>query len=250
VADGGEVKALPGHGDNRNAVVVSLCDYSGNWPQPWNDIGGHTVLLYDLKHGDDLTRIRPADISYDIRRVIGEWGWSMAAVLAAPLCTAFTKAAALHWARQDADGTTEACVNLVGACLDVIDYLHPQVWALENPRGRIQKLVPRVGAKAFEFDPCDYAGYVPQPEVEPTQESDVHTLLACNRYTKMTAIWGNCRKPPALPLDPIVFTTADGKKRGSAVWWKLGGKSARTKELRSTTPMGFARAFYSVNGCG
>jgi hypothetical protein len=50
-------------------------------------------------------------------------------------------------------------------------------------------------------------------------------------------------------LAPIIYTTKTGK-RGGAIWAKLGGKSERTKEIRSTTPMGFARAFYSANECG
>jgi hypothetical protein len=35
---------------------------------------------------------------------------------------------------------------------------------------------------------------------------------------------------------------------GQGSWlMKLGGKSEKTKELRSMTPMGFAYAFYEVN---
>lgn len=245
------MKLLEGFGPNKHRVVISLCDYSGHWPMPWH-AAGHTVLLYDLKHGDDVTKLTPKMVRERVAVVLDiPFGdEEIECVLCAPLCTAFTKAAALHWKRHDADGTTDRCVQLCDACLNLVEALEPRVWALENPRGRIQQLCPRVGPKAFEFDPCDYAGYVEQPLVEPTQDSDVETLLACNRYTKMTAIWGRCKKPPVKRLPPIVFTTSDGSKRGSVVWWKLGGKSERTKEIRSTTPMGFACAFYSANGCG
>ena len=36
-------------------------------------------------------------------------------------------------------------------------------------------------------------------------------------------------------------------KRGSWQWAKLGGKSERTKRLRSQTPRGFALAFAEAN---
>lgn len=39
-----------------------------------------------------------------------------------------------------------------------------------------------------------------------------------------------------------MYETKNGK-RGSWMWANLGGKSERTKELRSITPMGFSRAF-------
>ena len=41
------------------------------------------------------------------------------------------------------------------------------------------------------------------------------------------------------PGDRVVYRTPQGQK--------LGGKSERTKELRSMTPMGFARAFCAAN---
>lgn len=40
----------------------------------------------------------------------------------------------------------------------------------------------------------------------------------------------------------------DGRKQGSYIQlW--GGKSERTKELRSVTPSGFSKAFYESNKC-
>ncbi len=45
-------------------------------------------------------------------------------------------------------------------------------------------------------------------------------------------------------VQPHVVTTPSGKS-GSWLWAKLGGKTERTKELRSVTPQGFALAFAS-----
>jgi hypothetical protein len=247
------MKVLEGFGPNRNRVVVSLCDYSGNWPRPWHE-AGHTVLLYDLKHGDDVTETAVSRIGFDVWNTLRPAGDGSSirieCVLAAPLCTAFTSAAALHWARHDADGTTETCVNLANACVDLIEALAPRVWALENPRGRIAQLVPRLAAvQNFEFNPCDFAGYLHETLLLVTAEDPVEKVMASNRYTKRTRIWGRYVWPARKHVAPIVYTTATGKS-GGVVWAKLGGKSDRTKEIRSMTPMGFARAFHSANGCG
>ncbi len=57
--------------------------------------------------------------------------------------------------------------------------------------------------------------------------------------------------PPKLtvPLAPLVeFDRANGTiVRGSKQWGKLGGKSAKTKQIRSETPRGFAKAVFLHN---
>jgi hypothetical protein len=48
------------------------------------------------------------------------------------------------------------------------------------------------------------------------------------------------------PREPVFYTD----KKGRRLSWlaaKLGGKSERTKELRSKTPVGFSRAFAKAN---
>lgn len=243
------MKAFEGRYPLRPLVVLSLCDYSGNWPRPWHE-AGHTVLCYDLKHGDDLTQLTTESIGWDIWNTVRPAGAGssirVAAVLSAPLCTAFTNAAALHRAAHELDGTTQKCVALAEACCRIRDHFKPDVSALENPRGRIAKLVPAVGPKQFEFHPYQYAGYLDASLLEVTHEDDVHKVMASNRYEKQTAIYGQCIKPEEKSVPPLVYRTATGKK-GGVIWAKLGGKSERTKEIRSTTPMGFAKAFYLAN---
>lgn len=99
-------------------------------------------------------------------------------------------------------------------------------WALENPVGRLPKLIPEIG-KPWYFHPHEYAGYAPDPEKD--------------RYTKKTGIWGPVKRPQPKSLEPIRVCS-----QGSWLM-KLGGKSERTKELRSVTPLGFSRAFFEAN---
>ncbi len=102
----------------------------------------------------------------------------------------------------------------------------PQWWALENPVGRLPKLFPKsLGPAKMWFHPCDHG----------------------DPYTKKTGLWGDFTTfGPSDPVEPIMYTDKNGK-RGSWYWAKLGGKSDRTKELRSNTPPGFARAFKRAN---
>lgn len=76
----------------------------------------------------------------------------------------------------------------------------------------------------MNFHPCDYAGYLDNP--------------ANDLYTKRTLLWGEFREPEKKWLYPV-----DGTKLNLM----YGGKSDRTKEMRSITPQGFAQAFYKAN---
>lgn len=243
------MKVMEGGGEHRHEVVLSLCDYSGNWPEPWWFEKGHTVVCLDKKHGDDLLRMTPFHVSMLLAGLVDSRSrMYVRAILAAPLCTAFTGAAALHWKRHDEDGTTAECVALANACIDIIEWFQPRTWALENPRGRIEQLVPRLaGKKRLEFNPCDFAGYLAPAALDVTADSPAEAVLASNRYTKRTCLWGEFKPLTPKRVEPIVYETATGK-RGGVVWAKFGGKSERTKEIRSRTPMGFALAFQSANG--
>lgn len=65
-------------------------------------------------------------------------------------------------------------------------------------------------------------------------------------YTKKTAIWhGNGfiepKRNPLSDNEGVMFFWG---------WRWLGGKSAKTKQLRSLTPRGFARAVFMANHDG
>ena len=65
-------------------------------------------------------------------------------------------------------------------------------------------------------------------------------------YDPQPGLWGRFNMPEPRPVEPVMLTDSKGN-RGSWMWLKLGGKSERTKELRSATPMGFAKAFKEAN---
>lgn len=200
-------------------LVLSLFDRSGAWPRPYAD-DGHSVITVDLAPSLPGTMyVNREHVRCDIRGIGSHgYGWQDARVcLIAPPCTHFSSSGARWWAEKDRDGRTAADVALVSAALLFVSHSRPPIWALENPTGRIERLVPELqGLRLHSFDPCDYG----------------------DPWTKRTHLWG--RFNPNLPKTPVPASEFWG-------WRKLGGKSERTKILRSITPSGFAKAFHAAN---
>jgi hypothetical protein len=194
-------------------VILSLFDYSGRWSKPYRDNAEYDVHQVDIKLGINLLELQIEDLPFD--NVYG--------ILAAPPCTDFAGSGAQYWKIKDEDGRTTESLRLIDKTLELVGYYNPAFWVLENPVGRLPTLRPVLG-KPFYFNPNEFAGYSPEPGRD------------C--YTKKTGIWGKFIKPEKLPL-PV-------STEGSWIM-KLGGKSERTKELRSMTPLGFAYAFYKYN---
>lgn len=195
-------------------LILSLFDHSGVWSGPYLR-AGYDVVRVDLKDGCDIMK-------FDYRYYVSG---TVHGVLAAPPCTDYTISGARWWPKKDADGSTEASNKLVSRTLAIIRHLKPTFWALENPVGRLPKLFPALGQALLVWQPWWYG----------------------DPYTKRTCLWG--RFNPNLKrneVEPVMYEGANGK-RGSWMWAKLGGKSDRTKELRSVTPPGFARAFFEAN---
>lgn len=136
-------------------------------------------------------------------------------ILAAPPCTDFALSGSRYFAQKDADGTTAKSIALVERTMDIVDHHKPKFWVAENPMSRIHKLCPRLGELKLRFNPYDYG----------------------DPYQKMTWLWGDFNIPVKTPVPNTQGLTI----------WKVGGKSDRTKEIRSVTPMGFANAFFKAN---
>ena len=107
-------------------------------------------------------------------------------------------------------------------------------FAVENP---VSVLSTTWRKPDHTFHPWEWAGYCPEgphpeaPQLYPEQD----------RYNKKTCLWtGNgFQLPERKPLEPAV-----GQNPGHRA---LGGKSAKTKHLRSLTPRGLSRAIFVGN---
>lgn len=105
----------------------------------------------------------------------------------------------------------------------------------ENPMSMISTIDRKPD---FKFNPCDFGKYLPEDHKH-CLYSDIYP--ARDAYNKMTWIWyGNGFIPPVKkPIDPV--------SKDYPGWKKLGGKSERTKQIRSVTPEGFSLALFKSN---
>ena len=199
-----------------NKIILDLCGGTGAWSKPYREAG------YD---------VRVITLPEDIRDIIVQELPEIHGVLAAPPCDHFAVSGAQYWKTKDEDGRTKTALDIVHACLDIIEYTEPVFWALENPVGRLGELLKhRLGEIAMTFNPCEYAGWADEPEAE--------------AYTKKTCLWGEFWP---LYKKPYFIDRGLSNTEYETPLWKYGGKSERTKTMRSITPSGFARAFFEAN---
>lgn len=159
-------------------TVLSLCDHSGAWSQPYRD-AGYDVVQVDIKAGQDVRLFKA--MPHPVR-----------GVLAAPPCTHLSRAGAHLWKCKGEAALLDA-LAVVDACLRVIVAHRPQWWALENPIGRLKDYL---GEPQLRFDPCDFG----------------------DPWTKRTWLWGRFNVPGGAPCakDVHVNWTEFGR-RSSAV---------------------------------
>jgi hypothetical protein len=182
-------------------------------------------VILDLCGGTGSWSAPYKNAGYDVRVVtlpgsdvrLFEYPGRVYGILAAPVCTDFSGSGAQYWTQKDLDGRTLASLAVADACCRVVLMCNPVAfWVLENPVGRLRNWY---GPPVMYFNPCDYG----------------------DAYTKKTCLWGKFNRPVQNPVEPVRVCS-----QGSWLQ-KLGGKSDRTKELRSVTPPGFAQAFFESN---
>lgn len=149
-------------------------------------------------------------------RLLKKPNFEVYGILAAPPCDHFSVSGAQYWPEKDHDGRTLEAISVMDACMRIIIVCNPVFWALENPVGRMRQFL---GDPKLIFDPCDYG----------------------DPYTKKTLLWGKFNIPAKNPVEPVRVCS-----QGSWIQ-KLGGKSEKTKSLRSMTPPSFAKAFFEAN---
>lgn len=230
-------------------TILSLFDHSGQWSKPYRD-AGYSVDQIDLKLGTDVLDTLAIARSGKAPPIHG--------ILMAPPCTDFSGSGAQYWPAKDGDGRTAASLKLIDAGLELVRLLSPTWWCMENPAGRLNTLRPSLALHGpHYFDPCDFAGYLFSAasldslrmlqarqivaDGGKLSREHVQAVIDSNAYTKRTGLWGSFTWPKENRIDPVRCSS-----QGS--WTQLlGGKSERTKELRSITPAGFALAFFQTN---
>jgi hypothetical protein len=254
--------------------LLSLFDYSGGWSQPYRD-NGWTSLQVDIKFPDVGASPAFRDVFEfgTVEEIYEEFPEPIDGIIAAPPCTDFAGSGARWWKEKDVDGRTNESCDLIYQTFNLIEILRPDFWVIENPVGRLNNLFPEKDfhflfegygrpnfGKPHYFNPCDYAGYLDlsSDDLEYLDEidkkdgvgitfADWEHIIKCNAYTKKTGLWGEFTMPEPKPIKPV---KAGGPTIGTSAMNRLGGKSDKTKELRSNAPGGFGKAFFQVNQGG
>jgi len=121
-------------------------------------------------------------------------------------------------------------VSMLGSLLEV-PYL------IENPVSRLATLWRKPD---YYFHPFEYGGYIPEAEaIHPNYPDHIAPRDA---YSKKTCLWtsDNFVMPIKKPVECETF----GQSRQHRL---LGGKSLKTKNIRSATARGFAKAVFEAN---
>lgn len=138
-------------------------------------------------------------------------------IILQPPCDHFAVSGARWWEQKGVEALVEG-LQLVDAGLRLVVTCEPTWWVLENPVGRLKHYL---GPYQHIFNPCDYGGYLDPPG---------------DKYTKKTCLWGKFSIPEKKPVDP-----SEGSKMHKVP------PGPERKNIRSATPMGFAKAFFEAN---
>lgn len=228
--------------------VISLYDFTGEMVIPWLE-AGYECFIFDGQHvGHTQEEVRngllhrvemwffPNDRTVQaegIREIVGD-GVHM--VFGFPPCTELTNAGSRHWAKKRAiDPNFQIDAKNLCVLVEDLGKLYDVPWAFENPVGVLSSMYRKPD---FMFHPTDFALYLPTGDVHPLYPQIYPTQ---DRYNKKTCLWwGNGTKEPEKRGLPALHKDNPG-------WKKCGGKSLKTKNIRSCTPRGFAEAFYQAN---
>ena len=194
------------------ANVLSLCDFTGNMVRPWLD-AGHNATIVDIQH--------PA--GYTFERVGNGWlakvGWDILTyepaphdiIFAFPPCTHLANSGA-RWFKQKGLRALIEALTLVERCRDLCEQIGAP-YMIENPVGQLSTYWRKPD---HTFDPCDYG----------------------DPYTKKTCLWTGSGfvMPPKNRVEPT-----EGSKM------HLVAPGPERANIRSETPMGFAKAVYLAN---
>lgn len=225
--------------------IISLYDFSGLAVRDWS-LAGHDCFCYDKKHSR-IPRIE-GNISYlnaDLwsaegrAAVLNNHRGHECLIIAFPVCTDLAGSGSRHWeSKRNADPFFQiTAIERATWAAKLSEELGGAPYMIENPKGALSTQWRK---PTFYFDPRDFGGYLPEDDVHPAWPQYFPPRDA---YTKRTGAWlGGGMVTPTMKPVPLAHPVGE-----SPIFKKLGGKSDRTKEIRSTSPRGFFRALYEAN---
>ena len=234
--------------------AIFLFDYTGIMAKPWAD-AGYLCYCFDGQHPEGVTYSRHKNIMNvgmwfddtvceyflpqwaDVKKIKEITGFfSVDFIFGFPECTQLAVSGAAHFEkkRQLDPKFQDKAMSLVHLTR-LLGKTYKKPWALENP---VSVISTKWRKPDFSFHPWEYGGYLPENDEHPVYPEYIKPRDA---YPKKTCIWsGNgFVMPEKRPVDvPLGYSDQHNR---------LGGKSLKTKNIRSATPRGFAQAVFEAN---
>ena len=233
-------------------IVISLYDFTGEALKPWAD-AGYTCIAYDIQHDphENITTYSHAHADGSIEYIHADLhdhetlnaiqdefaGFNVVFGMAFPVCTDMAVSGAAHFARKaeaNPSFQTEAVSHAMW-CAKLFNSMHIPYF-IENP---VSVLATKWRKPDYNFHPYEYGGYIPDDQLEHPRWPEY--IAPRDAYPKKTCLWTG----GGFVMPTKVAVTV--KKGYATQHLKLGGKSQRTKDIRSATPRGFAIAIYDAN---
>lgn len=218
--------------------IVSLFDESGNMVRDWA-IAGYSCYCFDIENDNRVEKIGAGSIMFvkadllDVTLYPRIIALRPRIVFGFPPCTDLAVSGAPNFAAKRGRNPNFQ-VEAVALCrvVETIGQACWVPWMLENPRSVLATMWRKSN---FDFEPWHYGGYLETWDRHPRWPEYIAPRDA---YPKTTYIWcgGGFSMPP---------TQSVGIEPGYSTQHKmLGGKSKKTKQIRSETPRGFAKAVF------
>lgn len=205
--------------------LISVFDLTGNASRPFKEAGGDVTQI-NIQLGVDFLEFNFVN-EFNKRCEYGTY--PVVGIIAMVPCTHDATSGAKHFKAKDLSGITKETDVLVERLKKMIFFFEDmrmlKFWMVEQPRTRLHNRFPWLKPRIEKFNPCDFAGY------DPVSQN--------SRYNKETWLFGRFNKMKRKPMKAL--------SKDNPGWKLLGGKSTKTKNARSITPLGFAYAFYEAN---
>lgn len=228
-------------------IVISLYDYTGEALKPWAE-EGYECYAYDIQQKGKMEVFASGGVIFYQHADLHDFsthqdlyfrfnGQNVCFAMAFPVCTDMAVSGAAHFAKKaEADPFfQQRAAQHATDCAGLFDDLGCPYF-VENPVSVLSTLWRKPD---HTFHPYEYGGYIAKDDAQHPLWPEY--IADCDAYPKKTCLWtGNgFVMPTKLPVEP--------KKGYSKQHLKLGGKSTKTKNIRSATPRGFARAVMKAN---
>lgn len=231
--------------------AIFLFDYTGIMAKPWAD-AGYLCYCFDGQHPEGVSKSKHKNILnvgmwfsnevtgdmslLDVYKIMWITGNDITLIFGFPECTDLAVSGAAHFAKKrDANPFFKDEAMVLVKLTKRLGEALSCTWALENPVSVISTMWRKPD---YSFHPFEYGNYLPKDDVHPTYPDYIKPQDA---YPKKTCIWAS--DDFVMPGKRSVKVT-DGY---SDQHKKLGGKSLKTKNIRSATPRGFAQAVFEAN---